>query len=157
MKRSAVWLLLVSVAVVLCVVGCAKQSPPPETAEGYKPGLAPGESTPAPTPSSPAAPTATPVPEPGKLCVLVPLTGEHGAQGRAFLQGLKLGLASLGAPIGLTDKSVIVKDLSDVADGGVAAAVLALQTEKPLALLGLPDPQAVSKLAPELKKASVPL
>ena len=141
--------LFVAVLVAFSLLGCPRQAPPPEGSEGFTPATPPAGSEATPAPASSA--------EAMKITVLVPSSGPNAAQGQAFLRGFKLGVAALGTPVGLSDKNLLVKDVSGIADGGLAAAIASLHDDKPWALVGLPDASAVAKLSPELKKASVPL
>lgn len=139
--RTRGWVLAIVVLVGLCLTGCGEK--PPEPADGFE--------------RAPATPKPPAVVSKAKLGVLVPLSGADAAQGEAFVRGLKLGINTTGASVGLTEKALVIKDIADDADGGVAAATALLEAENPWVLLGMPNGKAAGKLSIQLKTSGIAL
>ena len=132
MKTRTV-LLVATLVLAVCVVGC-------------------GRKTPDKGPSGPAKPDAKVT-----LCVLVPTTGPDAERGKAFIRGLELGINALGKSVDLTKDALLVKDIADDPTVGRTTALNILESEKPTILLGLPDSRAVQQLTIDLKRTGVPL
>ena len=116
----------------MLLAGCAPNLPPPQ---------APSQQQPAaqlPTPGAPATGLTTPT-GPAKVALLLPLSGQNAAVGRALMQAAEMGVFDSAGD----DFSLVVRD--SAAPGGPGAAVSSAMQEGAQLVLG---PVFAAEIAP---------